>query len=263
MTGRAILRLSPIALLVAAAACGGGGGTKTTTVTQTVTVTSPNATTPTPAGTSLRVYFLLNGKVQPVSRTVPKTKAVAAAALGMLVASGPSSLEKAAMPGLSTEVSAESSWRVDRSGGALTVHGAAPSGAALAQLVFTMTQFSNSTAVDVGGKRYTRADFEDFAPAILVERPLPFQAVESPFRIAGTANTFEATFQYKLEDEPGHVLARHFATATSGSGTRGTFDITIPFHVTKAGRGRLIVYEDSAANGQPIHQVSIPLWLEP
>jgi len=261
MTGRAILRLSPIALLVVVAACGGGGGTKTVTVVHTVTVTTP--TTPTTASTGVRVYFLLNGKVQPIQRMVPKTKAVAAAALGMLMASGPNSLEKGAMPGLSSQVSDASSWTVDRSGGVLTVHGAAPSGAALAQLVFTMTQFPNSTTVEVGGKRYTRADFEDFAPAILVELPLPFEPVKSPLRAVGSANTFEATFQYELEDAAGNVLAKHFATATSGSGTRGTFDITIPFHVSKAGRGTLTVYEDSAANGQRIHEVAIPIWLEP
>src|SRR5438034_2327656 len=70
MIGRAILRLSPIAVVLVAAACGGGGGTETVTVTQTTTVTAPTSTTP-GTTTSLRVYFLQNGKVQPVLRTVP------------------------------------------------------------------------------------------------------------------------------------------------------------------------------------------------
>src|SRR5438270_1354215 len=64
MTGRAILRFSPILAVLVAAACGGGGGAKTVTVTQTVTVST--STSPGPTATSLRVYFLLNGKVQPV-----------------------------------------------------------------------------------------------------------------------------------------------------------------------------------------------------
>ena len=51
----------------------------------------------------------------------------------------------------------------------------------------------------------------------------------APLRLAGTANTFEATFEYDLLDPAGKVLKHDFVTATSGSGTRGTFDVTIPF----------------------------------
>ena len=245
-------------MTLVAAACGGGGGTKTVTVTQTVTVST--STSPGPTATSLRVYFLLNGKVQPVVRTVPKTTAVAGAALNALI-EGPTAQEK--QIGLSTQVSSEARWNVDHTGGVLTLHGDVPSGSALAQVVFTLTQFPSATAVSIGGKQYTRADLEDFAPAILVELPLPFQAVASPLRAAGSADTFEATFQYELTDGSGKVLAKRFATATSGSGVRGTFDITIPFTISQSGPGTLKVYESSAANGKPIHVVQIPLQLEP
>jgi germination protein M len=258
MTGRAILRLSPIAVTLVVAACGGGGGTKTVTVTQTVTAST--STAPGPTATSLRVYFLLNGKVQPVLRTVSKTTAVAGAALNALL-QGPTQQER--QIGLSTQVSSEASWNVDRTGGVLTLHGDVPSGPALAQVVFTLTQFPSSTTVSIGGKQYTRGDLEDFAPAIIVELPLPFQTVTSPLRAAGSADTFEATFQYELTDASGKVLAKHFATATSGSGVRGTFDVTIPFTVSQSGPGTLKVYENSAANGKPIHVVAIPLTLAP
>jgi germination protein M len=195
-----------------------------------------------------------------VLRTVPETKAVASAALNALL-EGPTQGEKNI--GLSTQVSSEIPLNVERTGGALTLHGNVPSGAPLAQVVFTLTQFSNATSVEIGGKRYTRGDFENFAPAILVELPLPFQAVTSPLRLAGSANTFEATFQYVLTaDVGGTILAKHFVTATSGSGTRGTFDVTIPFAIARSGTGTLRVYEDSAANGKPIHIVEIPLQLE-
>ncbi len=253
MIGRAILRLSPIALVLVLAACGGDG-----TKTVTVTVTAPTSTAP-GASTSLRVYFLLNDKVQPVLRTVPPTKAVAGAALNALL-EGPTASEQ--QIGLSTRLSSESSVTVDRSNGMLTVHGDVPEGAALAQVVYTMTQFSNATTVKVNGKSYTRGSFEDFTPAILVELPLPFQAVSSPMHLAGTANTFEATFQYELRDAQGKILAKHFATATSGSGTRGTFDLKVPFDATSGGSGRLRVYEDSAANGKPIHVVEFPVLIE-
>src|SRR5207237_555637 len=132
---------------------------------------------------------------------------------------------------------------------------------ALAQVVFTLTQFPSATSVSIGGKEYTRADLEDFAPAILVELPLPFQTVTSPLRAAGSADTFEANFQYELTDVNGKILPNASATATSGSGVRGSFDITIPFTVSQSGPATLKVYESSAANGKPIHVVAIPLTL--
>jgi hypothetical protein len=256
MIGRAILRLSSIALVVVLAACGGGGETKTVTVT--VTTTGPATATP-GASTSLRVYFLLNGKVQPVLRTVPKTKAVAGAALNVLL-EGPTAQEE--QLGLSSQVSGESSLSVERSGGVLVVHGGVPDGAPRAQVVYTVTQFPHAQTVEVDGTRYTRSSFEDFTPAILVELPLPYQAVSSPMRLAGTANTFEATFEYELKDAAGKSLARHFATATSGSGMRGTFDLKVPFRATSGGTGSLRVWEDSAANGKPIHVVELPVQIE-
>ena len=76
----------------------------------------------------------------------------------------------------------------------------------------------------------------------------------------GTANTFEATFEYEVLDAAGKVVAKHFVTATSGSGTRGTYDVTIRFDAP-AGAGKLVVYELSAADGSRIHQVEIPLTL--
>ena len=238
--------------MLVAAACGGGSGTKTTPATE-------------PATTTLRVYFLRNGEVQPVARTVPKTKAVAAAALRELV-KGPTTQEQRDLH-LSTGIS---------NGGfhdLAVEHGAAlllfPTGhfshAGLAQLIYTLTQFSNVHEVKFGTQlvRFTRADFEDLTPLILVESPLPFEIVHSPLRATGTANTFEATFDYDLVGPDGELLAHHFVTATSGSGTRGTFDFTAPFTVSHSGQGKLVVYELSAKDGSRIHQVAIPLQLAP
>jgi len=133
-------------------------------------------------------------------------------------------------------------------------------GVTFAQIVYTLTQFDPTKSVVLNGKSYTRADFEDRTPAILVESPLPFQAVSAPLRVTGTANTFEATFEYELLDPAGKVLSHNFVTATSGSGTRGTFDFTIPFEAPN-GIGKLVVYESSAADGSRIHVVEIPLTL--
>ena len=84
--------------------------------------------------------------------------------------------------------------------------------------MYTLSQFDPAKPVMVDGKSYRRSDFEELTPAILVEGPLPFAAVSAPLRLWGTANTFEATFEYDLLDPAGKVLAHHFVTATSGYG---------------------------------------------
>ncbi len=94
-----------------------------------------------------------------------------------------------------------------------------------------------------------RADLEEFAPSVLVESPTVGEQVSSPLRIIGTANTFEATFNVEVVDAKGRVLGKRFVTATSGSGTRGTFDAEVPFKATGAGPGKLIVFELSAEDG--------------
>ena len=122
--------------------------------------------------------------------------------------------------------------------------------------VYTLTQFPTMKSVEIAGKRYTRADFEDQTPIILVESPLPFEQVSSPLRVTGTANTFEATFQYELLDSEGNVVDKNFVTATSGTGTRGTFDFTTG---DASDAAKLVVYENSAENGSRINEVEIPL----
>ena len=225
-----VRRLALLCLLGSVAAgCSGGSTTVTVTTTQTVTRTVTTA----PASRSARVYFMRDGKVGPVAR---RLETVDRASLLAAVAAGPTAAERGIgfTQGEATERTAEE--------------------------VYTLSQFGPKKPVDVGGKSYTRADFEDLTPAILVESPLPFASVTSPLRVWGTANTFEATFDYELLDASGKVLSHHFVTATSGSGTRGTFDFTVPFEAPN-GLGKLVVFEESAADGSRIHQVDIPLTL--
>jgi hypothetical protein len=220
-------------LVLVAAVAAGCGSTKTVTVTTTRTVTE--AVTTAPAQKTVRVYFMRDGKVGPVARQL---ETVDRASLLGAVSAGPTAAERGIgfTQGEATERTAEE--------------------------VYTLSQFDPKKAVDVGGKSYTRSDFEELTPAILVESPLPFASVTSPLRVWGTANTFEATFDYELLDATGKVLSHHFVTATSGSGTRGTFDFTVPFEAPN-GLGKLVVFEESAADGSRIHQVEIPLALGP
>jgi hypothetical protein len=217
--------LALIGLSSLAGACG-----STTTVTVTTTVTKTVTTAPA-AKKTVRVYFIRDGYVGPVAREIQTVDRVSLLAA---VAAGPSDAERAIgfTQGEATERTAEE--------------------------VYTLSQFDSKKPVDVAGKSYTRADFEDLTPAILVEAPLPFATVSAPLRLRGTANTFEATFEYQLLDSNGKTLAKHFVTATSGSGTRGTYDVAIPFG-PPGGTGKLVVYELSAADGSRIHQVEIPL----
>jgi hypothetical protein len=256
------LRFSPIVACLCLAACGGGGGgNETVPVTQTTSTTPTQETTPTtPAQTtSVRAYFLLNGKVQPVERRVPKTRAVAAAALGALN-EGLTGAEQRL--GLTTDVNVGSLSVTRIENGTAFFDGPSQPAGAQAQIVYTLTQFPSVRSVEIGGRRVSRADFEDWTPAILVESPLPFQTVSSPLRVTGTANTFEATFRYEITDSAGDVVSKDFVTATSGSGVRGTFDFTARFGA-KPGAGKLTVFESSAKDGSRIHVVEIPLTLAP
>jgi len=223
----------------------------TTTVTVTTTQTEANAATTTSAGKSLtlRLYFFASdGKLAAVSRDVEPTQTPGAATLRELT-DAPS--------GMTTEVPPGLQLTIDQ--GRANVTGAKLDPPALAQVVYALTTFP--TMQSVNGK--TRADVEAFAPPILVERPSPDETVTSPLHVTGTADTFEATFNYRLEGAAGKVLAKNFVTATSGSGTRGTFEFTIPFSVDTPQNGALRVFELSAEDGSVLHERVIPLRLVP
>jgi germination protein M len=248
-----------IVLIAPALLAAGCANSKTVTVTTTETVTTATtATQTTAATTTVRVYLLRDGKVAPVGRQVSETLGVANAALNQL-SKGPLPNESAL--GLTTQLPA-ATFTLALHNGILDLGNvqATLSNEALAQLVYTLTQFSTVKSVRLNAKSYTRADFEDQTPVILVESPLPFQAVSAPLRVTGTANTFEATFEYELRDPAGKVISHDFETATSGSGTRGTYDFTVPFEAPN-GLGKLVVFERSAADGSKIHIVEIPLTL--
>lgn len=249
--------------VLAAAGCGGGGSSAEQKTTTTTTETTSSTTTSTaPEAATARVYFLHDGRVWPVARPLG-APGVAASALSELFA-GPDGGERRDLQ-LSTAIpQGAEAPDVSISGGVATLQlGGTLDNRALAQVVYTLTQFPTVKAVEVDGRRYTRADFEEQTPAILVESPLAWQHVRSPLRVTGTANTFEATFDYELTDTDGRIVDSHFVTATSGSGTRGTFDFTTkPFTVPFSGVGSLIVFERSAKDGSRIHLVEIPLRME-
>jgi hypothetical protein len=254
--------VSLVVALVVLAGCGGDDNESargTATTQETATETETTSTT-TEAQVAVKVYFLRGGKVSPVQREVTGP-AVGSAAVRELL-EGP----VAGDPGVKTAIPDGTQLE------SLTIAGGVASvqlsqqpadGAARAQLVYTLTQFPTVKRVDFGADRPVgRRAFEAETPAVLVESPLPGESVESGFAVRGTANTFEATFNYELKDASGTVLGKNFVTATSGSGTRGTFSFRVPYQVDNPQDGRLVVFELSAEDGSRIHQSEIPLDLQ-
>jgi germination protein M len=299
--GVLVLILMAITLVAAGCGVSGGvgdGGVVSTTegpqttVTvppeeTTTTVTTPGSTTTTvaQATTTVNVYYSRDEKMCAAARVVPKTQEVGAAAMKALL-EGPTAAEKevgmvSSIPqgttflGLSIKdgiATVDLSKEYASGGGSLSMM------MRLAEVIFTLTQFPtvdgvnfklDGKAIDVlGGEGLildhpmSRADYEDMSPAILVESPTVGNSVSSPIRVTGTANVFEAVFKINIVNWDGLIIADEVVTASSGTGTRGTFDVTIPFTVDKAGRGALIVFAESPKDGSQIDVVEIPLQLE-
>jgi germination protein M len=246
---RAALAVLALVAGLALVGCGDDDEGATTTDTTTTSVES----------TQVRVYFLRDGRVWPVARGVGDVL-FDEIALDQLVG-GPTQdetelgLETALPDGLEPDVSVEDGVATVELEGAADL-----SREALAQIVYTQTALPLVRSVAIGGQTYTRSDFEEQTPPVLVESPLPFEEVSSPITATGTANTFEATFHYELTDTDGLIVDENFVTATSGSGTRGTFEFTTDeFTVPFDGIGSLIVFERSAEDGSKVNIVEIPL----
>lgn len=240
---RALLLVLAVLLLVG---CAGDDSSSEETTDTALTL---------PAFGSAQVYWLLDGKVWPALRELPASGEPATAIMSDLVA-GPSSQEQEELD-FATAIPAGATPDVAVEDGVATVVvSGEPSAEALAQIVYTLTQFATVASVEIDGRRYTRADFEEQTPSVLVESPLPFQEVTGPLQVTGTANTFEANFQYELLDSEGDIVDENFVTATSGTGTRGTFDFTTADVDDIAA---LVVFESSAEDGSRMNEVEIPL----
>ncbi|TDB36892.1 MAG: hypothetical protein D9V44_10305 [Actinobacteria bacterium] len=232
----------------------------------------------------VKVYFTRGDKLGVSTRQIPATKAIATAAVRELL-KGPNADEKSY--GLGTTVPegtkllgvsvANKVATVDLTGTFESGGGSLSMTMRLTQVVYTLTQFKTIDSVRFaldgkpvtvfGGegvmldKPLTRLSFEDVLPAILVESPTPGQTATGAVRVMGNANVFEATFIAEIRDAAGAVLAKKVVTATSGTGTRGTFDVTFSFTTPKTQMGSLVVYESSAKDGSPINVVTVPLKL--
>jgi germination protein M len=279
------VRLAALAVLafcaVTAAGCDGEEATPPPTVTETVTETTP----PVGGATSVAIYLLRDGKVAPVRREIQATPAVARAALTELL-EGPTPEE--AGDGLISAIPEGTSLRdISIADGIATVdlEGTFDDGGGsesmlgrVAQVVATLTRFPTVERVafsldgepveSIGGEGVVvdppigRRAIEEQTPQILVESPLPGDDVSTPIRLLGTANVFEATVSLEVRDSAGKVILETFTTATSGTGTRGTFETALAV-LDRPGDVTVVAFESSAKDGTPLHVFEVPLTLAP
>jgi hypothetical protein len=241
----------------------------------------------------VRAYFLTTTAtggivVIPVLRTVPDAKAPARAAMTALLA-GPDDAEKSAGPAISTTIPAGTRLLgLTIAGGVATVDlstefvsggGSASMFGRLAQVTYTLTQFSTVSSVlfqldgqlltMIGGEGIVlaravgRADYRDLLPAIFLDRPAWGAAAGNPAHIGGLANVFEATFRVQIQDATGNVIADQQMTASCGTGCWGTFAADVPYSVASAQYGVLRVFDLSARDGAPENVSEYRVWLTP
>jgi hypothetical protein len=67
--------------------------------------------------------------------------------------------------------------------------------------------------------------------------------------VAGTANVFEAVFDLDVVDANGKVLVTKRVMATSGTGARGRFDVTLRFEAPSGGSGKVVAWYSSPKDG--------------
>ena len=276
-------------------------GPTPTTVAPTTTTLPPTTTTttapkvPVTERSAVTVYFVKHEHVVAAGREVEGAATPEAAVRALLA--GPNGIIEEDL-GFESTIPAGTVLRsvtVDGSVATVDLSGEFPSGgdnysmqARVAQVVFTVTQFPNidhvrfridGTAVStMGGDGFLTVDnvdrtaFPGVTPLILVESPTPGQTVGAPLHVRGMSNTFEATVNYTLTDVnypnvcsacAEGVIKEGFTTATSGSGTWGTFEFDIAFNVERAGTVLFSVYEISPENGMRINETSIPLEVHP
>lgn len=103
------------------------------------------------------------------------------------------------------------------------------------------------------------------ADTITIDMPADGARVTVPVDAEGTANTFEAALTVDIVNEAGDILCMRHVMATSGSGTRGTWQARLGFAPEQdiAAPVTLRAYELSAKDGSMINLVERPITLSP
>ncbi len=276
-------RLLPAAVVIAAAIWIASCGDDQADPPPAATTTSrPAATTTTVvAARSVTVFFVRDGKLAPVARQVAVADGVEAGLRALV--QGPTPTEQ--MAGFTTALPSGTAVRAVRvEAGTATIDlsrefasggGSQSMMLRVAQVTYTALQVSGVERVSyelagqpltvLGGEGLllespqTRADLEDVQPRILVESPGHGATVRTDFVVRGSSNTFEATHKIQVLDKAGNAIIDTFTTATSGTGTRGTWEKRIDLPAGTRGAVTLRVYEESMKDGRPLGLVDLDL----
>ncbi len=263
------------------------------------TPTSRPSAVPRPSATAagslgLRVYLLLDdpsGKLNPtlvpVFRSVASTRAVAAAAMRELLR-GPVRGEGLSPARLTTAIPAETVLLgIDVHDGLATVDlsqefesggGTYSMGARLAQVVYTLTQFPTVDRVNfrLDGRPVRvfsgeglvldgparRDEYLDYLPAIWVDSPAWGSTLDSPARITGKANVFEASLMVGIADADGRIIASRAVMASCGTGCWGDFSATLSYPRRPGERlVSLVVWSLSAKDGSRENARAYPVYI--
>ena len=223
-----LLLVASVAFL--AAGCGSSSHGTVITVTTTAPVS--------PKPMAVTVFAVEQGLLQPKLVHVPRSPAIAGAALGALGIAAP----------------------VTISGGTATVDLAKATNDQVAEIVYTLTHFPSVQRVDVAGRMgLTRDDFAAYVPPIFVETPVTGAEVAHTFQVSGTASVFEATLVVQLVRDS-KVLSKQTVTASEGAPGRGSFVATF---TATPGALTVVAFSPSAADGTPQHEVDIPVTIAP
>jgi immunoglobulin-like protein involved in spore germination/sporulation and spore germination protein len=229
-----MVRLVPL-LLCAGILCACGSASDSTSPT----TTSDRTTTTLSARMALTVYRVVDGRLRPETAQVPRSPAVAQAALDAL-----------GVPATVTIDNGRARVALDQA-----------DDERVASIVYTLTQFPSVQRVDVAGQAgLTRDDVAQYVPPIMVESPVTGASVSATFTVSGTASVFEATLFVELR-RGNKVLEKKTVTASEGAPGRGTFSVDL--HAPSAGAATVAVYSPSAADGSAQHEQDLRIVVTP
>jgi hypothetical protein len=229
---------SIVVLLLALSGCGSNGSSESTSTTLASASTTTTHVPPLPP-TSVAVFRVREGKLQPAVVRVAHTTAVASAALTALGLAAP----------------------VTIADGTASVDLADATADEVAEIVYTLTEFPSVTRVDVAGRTgLTRDDFAAYLPTIFVESPAADADVPKNIKVTGSATVFEATLVIELVRD-GKVLEKQTVTASEGAPARGTFETTL--HAPSSGAATVTAFAPSAEDGTPQHQIDVLVTVTP
>lgn len=255
---RTLCILMTVALLLVGTACS----------EQVHPTTAPSAG----AGLPVRVYFMRAGKVAAAGRRVADPSKRGQTVQSLL--SGPDDFERSL--GMSTAIPPGTKMlSLGIADGTATADlsnefesGDSVSGARIAEIVYTLTQFEdvhrvtltvNGKSID-GAVNLQRGDLAAETPRILVESPTPGESVTSPLEVSGAANVFEGTVSYLVNGPDGVELDHGFTTAVQQEWAGWfAFAFRSAYVTQQHGIGHIVVWETSMKDGSRLNVYDVPV----